>query len=57
MQLSEDLSCQFSQSTDTSFLLSTLNSFRGCWGQLLQQHDLILVEVDGKQARRASANL
>ena len=34
-----------------SFLLSSLNSFRGCWrSAAAAAHDLILVEVDGKHS-------
>ena len=51
--LSENLSCQFPRpcplGQSTSFLLSTLNSFRGCWKSAsAAAHDLILIEIDGK---------
>ena len=58
MQLSEDLSCQFSQLKDASLLLSTLNSFKGVLrSAAAAAQDLILAEVKGKQAPRASDNL
>ena len=49
--LSEDLFCQvFFQSTNASFLLSTLNSFQGMLKWVaVAAHDLILVEVDGRK--------
>ena len=39
----------FPRAHSASFLLSTLNSFQGCWkSAAAAAHDLILVEVDGK---------
>ena len=41
----------FPWAQSTSFPLSTLNSFRECWkSEAAAAHDLILVEVDGKQS-------
>ena len=39
----------FPETQSASFLLSTLNSFRGCWRSATSVAcDLILAEVDGK---------
>ena len=41
--------CQFPETQSASFLLSTLNSFRGCWRSATAVAcDVILAEVDGK---------
>ena len=43
----------FSRAQNVAFLLSTLNSFKGCWRSAAAvAHDLILVEVDGKHPRQ-----
>ena len=43
----EDLSCRFPGAQRAWFLLSTLNSFSGCWRSAAAgAHDLILVEAD-----------
>jgi len=44
--LSKDLFCQFSQKTDASFLISTLNSFQGVLK--VSSCSSSCVEVDGK---------
>ena len=50
---SKDLSCKVPRVPSASFLLSTLNSFKGCWRSAAAVAlNLILVETDGKQPQQ-----